>query len=90
MLKHFWTHWRSEYLTTLREFLKTTGNNIQQVKVSDVVLIHDDTPRVIWKYAVIEGVIRGNGGVIRAASIRTNTGKTTQPITKLYPLKLLL
>ena len=81
MLKHFWTSWRSEYLTTLREFHKTTGNNIQQVKVGDVVLVHDDTPRVNWKYAVIESVIRGNDGLIRAANIHTSTGKTTRPIT---------
>ena len=88
MLKHFWTRWRSEYLTTLREFHKTTGNNIQQVKVGDVVLVHDDTPRVNWKYAVIESVIRGNDGLIRAVNIRTSTGKTTRPITKLYPLEV--
>ena len=88
MLKHFWTHWKSEYLTTLREFHKTTGNNIQQVKVGEVVLIHDDAPRVNWKHAVIEGVIRGNDGLIRAANIRTSTGKTTRPITKLYPLEV--
>ena len=88
MLKHFWTRWRSEYLTNLREFHKMTGNNSQQVKAGDVVLIHDDTPRVNWKYAVIEGVIRGNDGLIRAANIRTSTGKTTRPITKLYPLEV--
>lgn len=88
ILKHFWTRWKSEYLTTLREFHKTTGNNIQQVKVGDVVLVHDDTPRVNWKCAVIESVIRGNDGLIRAASIRTATGKTTRPITKLYPLEV--
>ena len=88
MLKHFWTRWRLEYLTALREFHKTTGNNIQQVKVGDVVLVHDDTPRVNWKYAIIEGVIRGNDGLIRAANIRTSTGKTTRPITKLYPLEV--
>ena len=87
MLKHFWTCWRLEYLT-LREFHKTTGNNIQQVKVGDVVLVHDDTPRVNWRYAVIEGVIRGNDGLIRAANIRMSTGKTTRPITKLYPLEV--
>ena len=88
MLKNFWTRWRSEYLTSLREFHKTTGNNIQQVKAGDVVLVHDDTPRVNWKYAVIESVIKGNDGLIRAVNIRTSTGKTTRPITKLYPLEV--
>ena len=57
------------------------------MKVGDV-LVHDDTPRVNWKYAIIEGVIRGNDGLIRAANIRTSTGKTTRPITKLYPLEV--
>ena len=56
--------------------------------MGDVVLVHDDTPRVNWRYAVIEGVIRGNDGLIRAANIRTSTGKTTRPITKLYPLEV--
>ena len=88
MLKNFWTRWRSEYLTSLREFHKTTGNNIQQVKAGDIVLVHDDTPRFNWKYAVIESVIRGNDRLIRAVNIRTSTGKTTRPITKLYPLEV--
>ena len=76
MLKHFWIHWRSEYLTTLREFHKTTVST-GEAKVGDVVLIHDDTPSVNWKYANIEGVIRGNDGLIRAANICTSPGKTT-------------
>ena len=42
LLKHFWLKWRQEYLTSLREFHKTTGNNIQKVKVGDIVLVHDD------------------------------------------------
>ena len=89
MLKNFWTCWRSENLTSLREFHKTTGNNMQQVKAGDVViLVHDDSPRVNWKYAVIESVIRRNDGLIRAVNIRTSTGKTTHPITKLYPLEV--
>ena len=74
MLKNFWTHWRSEYLTSLREFHKTTGNNIQQMKAGDVVLVHDDTPRINWKYAVIESVIRGNDGLIRTVNICTSSG----------------
>ena len=49
---------------------------------------YDDTPIVIWKYAVIESVIRGNDGLVQAVNIRTSTGKTTRPITKLYPLEV--
>ena len=43
LLKHFWTR---EYLTSLREFHHTTGNNKQQIGIGDVVLIHDDITRV--------------------------------------------
>ena len=54
LLAHFWNRWKLEYLTALHEFHKTTGSNTQAVKVGDIVLIHDDTPRVQWKLAVIE------------------------------------
>ena len=85
LLKHLW---RQEYLTSLREFHKTTENNVQKVKVGDIVLVHDDTPRVNWKLAVIQQVIKGKDGLIRAANIRTASGITNRPITKLYPLEI--
>jgi len=88
LLAHFWQRWRTEYLTALREFHRATGNNIQTVKVGDVVLIHDDTPRVQWKLAVIEGVNKGADGLIRSANVRTSTGRTNRPIAKLYPLEV--
>ena len=47
-----------EYLTSLREFHNTTGNNVQ-VKMGDIVLVHDDMPNVNWKLAVIQQVIKG-------------------------------
>ena len=52
------------------------------------MLIHDEKPRIDWRLAVIEDLIPGGDGLIRAASIRTSTGKTTRPITKLYPLEV--
>ena len=88
LLKHFWLRWKREYLTSLREFHNTTGNNVQKVKVGDVVLVHDDTPKVNWKLAVIQQVIKGKDGLIRAANIRTANGITNRPITKLYPLEV--
>lgn len=41
LLQHFQTR---EYLTSLREFHKASGMNIQNVQIGDVVLIHDDGP----------------------------------------------
>ena len=88
ILKHFWKRWRLEHLTLLCEFHKTTGNNIQKVQIGDVVLVHDDIPRNRWDLAVIEDVIKGSDGLIRAAKIRTKGGRTNCPIVKLYPLEV--
>jgi len=35
--------------------------------------------------AVTQRLIKGNDGYVRAAEIRTNTGRKNQPISKLYP-----
>ena len=88
VMKHFWSRWKHEYLTTLREAHKTTGDNMQQVRVGDVVQVHDDTKRVNWRLAVIEAVHKGADGLIRSADIRTATGKTNRPIARLYPLEV--
>jgi len=88
ILKHFWVRWKQEYLTSLREFHKTTGKNDQVVKVGDIVLVHDDIPRVRWKLAVIKEVVKGGDGLIRSAVIRTANGVTNRPITKLYPMEI--
>jgi hypothetical protein len=51
-------------------------------------MVHDEKPRNVWKLTVIEELIRGNDGLVRAASIRTKNGQTNRPITKLYPLEI--
>ena len=88
IMKHFWVRWKQEYLTSLREFHRTTGRNDQNVNVGDVVLVHDDTPRLHWKLAVIKEVVKGKDGLIRSAVIRTTNGVTNRPITKLYPMEI--
>ena len=87
-LRHFRARWKHEYLTSLREYHRASGNNQQRIKVGDIVLIHDDIPRINWKLAVIEGLIIGNDGLVRAANIRTVNGRTNRPIAKLYPLEV--
>ena len=88
LLKQFWTGWKREYLTFLREFHHTTGNNKQKIATGDVVLIHDETPRVRWKLAIIKKVNKGRDGLIRSAVIQTGNGITNCLITKLYPLEI--
>ena len=53
-----------------------------------MVLIQDDTPHIDWRLAVIEELIVGNDGLVRAAHIRTAQGKTNKPIFKLCPLEV--
>ena len=85
----FWKRWSREYLTSLREHhQKTRGVRKLAVKVGDVVLIHEDGPRIDWKMAVIEKLIVSEDGQVRAAEIRTANGKTNRPLAKLYPLEI--
>ena len=58
------------------------------IKVGDVVVIHDDTPRLKWQLAVVKDLQRGNDNVVRSATIRTVNGVTSRPVVKLYPLKI--
>ena len=59
IIKKFGTSWKNEYLTSLREYHRTLGKNTQNIKVSDVVQIHDDSPRITWKLAVVDELIFG-------------------------------
>ena len=72
----------------LREFHKTTGSNSQRIKIGEVVLIHDDGPRIRWRLGVVNGLITGNDGLVRTAYVRTSTHVTNRPITRLYPLEV--
>ena len=53
-----------------------------------MVLVHDDTARINWRLAVVEDTIVGEDGLVRAANIRTSTGRTNRPVIKLYPLEV--
>jgi len=46
------------------------------MKPGVVVLVHDETPCINWRLAVVEDTIAGDDGLITAANIRTSTGKT--------------
>ena len=56
--------------------------------MGDVVIVHDEKPRMQWRLAVVEGLIKGGDNLTRAAHIRMGNYKTTRPIVKLYPLEV--
>ena len=60
------------------------------MKVGDVVLIHDDRPRLHWRLGVIDSLIQGNDGLVRAVNVRTSNRVTSRPISRLYPLEVSL
>ncbi|CAG2256399.1 unnamed protein product [Mytilus edulis] len=85
LIEHFAKRWRMEYLTGLRELRDQSAH----VKIGSVVQIMDNSPRMMWKLAVIEDLITGNDGVVRAVKLRTSNGLiTTRPIVKLVPLEI--
>ena len=86
IISQFWKRWRSEYLTALREYHKTTGSSEECIRVGDVVHSHDEGPRIRWKLAVVQELMTGNDGSVRAANVKMKNG-FTRPIVKLYPLE---
>ena len=57
VIEKFWNRWKTEYLTSLREFNRISGHNKEVIKVGDVVIVHDEKPRMQWTLAVVEGLI---------------------------------
>ncbi|XP_060561037.1 uncharacterized protein LOC132720829 [Ruditapes philippinarum] len=90
IIEQFWTRWRTEYLTALRERHNKPGNNSQTICTGEVLQVHQDSPRTRWKLAVVDSLIIGRDGSVRAARIRFSNGLyATRPIVKLYPLKVI-
>ena len=89
LIQHFQSRWRREYLTSLREYHRCSGGSDKEViKVGDIVIIHEDTPRVGWKLAVVKKLLTGSDGMTRAAEIRTAGVRTNRPIVRLIPLEV--
>jgi len=52
------------------------------------VLVHYDGTCLNWKLAIVEGLAKGNDGIVRSTTIRTQNGIANRPVLKLYPLKV--
>ncbi|XP_065895825.1 uncharacterized protein [Dysidea avara] len=64
LLNQFQARWRFEYLTSVREYHRTTGNNSQRVKPGDIDLVYNDSPRNTWKLVIVEELMTGKDGLV--------------------------
>lgn len=93
LLEQFWTIWRNDYLTSLRE---RTQSNVKQKRVlsnispsvGDVVLIKDNVPRGTWRLGKIISLSKSSDGHIRSGKVVLSTGKVLRrPVGLLYPVE---
>ena len=91
LLTHFWNHWRSEYVPSLREYQKVyrRANNINP-SIGENVHIHEDRqPRQKWLLGRITELIKGKDNNVRGAVIFLGRIKWNieRPVNKLYPIE---
>ena len=89
---HFWYRWRSEYLTSLREYqkLQNTRKLPRIPKLNHIVIINDDKlPRHQWRLGRIIELIKGRDGEIRAVNLLVGKSHSVidRPINLVYPIE---
>ena len=85
-----WSRWTAEYVRGLRERhrLKHSGKK-NRIEIGDVVIIRDEERnRNKWKLGIVESLIEGRDGVIRAVKLRAGKNRLERAVQQLYPLEL--
>ena len=71
VLDQFTRRWKTDYLLSLRENRAVNRTESEPIKIDDVVLLKDDnTPRIFWKFAVVQELIKGKDGHVRSAKVK--------------------
>ena len=91
VILHFWNRWRTEYLTSLREYQSSqNARKLSRIpELNHIVIIKDDKlPRHQWLLGRIIELIKGKDNEIRA--VKLLVGKTRsvidRPINLIYPI----
>lgn len=92
ILNEFAEQWRREYLLSIRESTKSSHGEVRDViAVGDVVILkNDSTPRLFWKLAKVEEVLRSSDGIVRSAKIRVLNSDKRKPIILRRPIQHLI
>jgi hypothetical protein len=84
-----WKRWQSDYLPTLRRWRRPASNLAPELRAGDVVLVDDGghVKRTKWPLGVVEGLIRGADGGVRAAHLRVRGRLTRRAVQRLVLLE---
>ena len=85
-----WNRWTKEYLRGLRERHTVKYKDfLCGVEKGDVCVIKDDNKdRNKWKLGIVEELIAGRDGVVRAVKLRAGKSYLERAVQQLYPLEL--
>ena len=99
VLNLFWKWWRTEYLSNLREAHAHTskrgpGDSNTQISVGQIVIVKDEHLLCgLWKLGIVQEVMKGQDGLIRAAIVKVASRERQhlilkRPIQLLYQLEI--
>ena len=104
VINHFWKRWHREYLTkrivmlrwslnaSLREHHHGKESEQQRVKHGDVCVHQDLKPHQHWKVGVVQKLISGRDGRVRAAFVRLVSGgkcvELHRPVERLHLIEV--
>ena len=85
-----WRRWSNEYLRSLRERHRLKHKSQGHVvAVGDVVLVKStERNRNKWPLGILETLIVGKDGAVRAARLRSGRDRLERAVQHLYPLEL--
>ena len=93
-IKRLWKLWSVEYLGSLREQHNSytkNKNHLERDMICVGDIVSENTPRMKWKYGLVEELIRGKDEKIRGACVviknKDSQGIIRRPINKLYKLE---
>ncbi|XP_064464904.1 uncharacterized protein LOC135376233 [Ornithodoros turicata] len=86
--QQFWSRWRKEYLFQLRSAHMARRDPESQLRVGDVVIIHERGPPLLWKLGRVTQTIPGRDGVVRACAVMlANKTILHRPVQLLHRLE---
>ena len=85
-----WSRCTKEYVRRLRERHNNCGGEqTPYPSVGEVAIIQDELrDRNLWKTGIVQEVIVGRDGIMRAAKLRAGKGTIERAVQQLYPLEL--